>query len=512
VNPAAARLSNRRCVVGVIALFAIALALRWPFLSLVPRITDETLEVLHSLAIVRDGALPLTNYDAYYGSLFNYLVAGALVASGENPLAPRWLVAIAGALTAPATAWLALVVAGRVGTRGPLAWIAALVAGLWVATNGPHIVVNSHIAWSNCLTPLLCTVAAALLMGGRVVWAAFAFALALQTHPLVIVLAPAAAVYGFVRLIGERRLVEAPLAIAAACVGYANMLAYNLASGLDSALSAVRIAGEYRADQQADIGYLDALGRMLLLMHRVAGGAVDQRAATWLYVVDPLSVAVSTLALAGAIWLARRGEWFPLAAIACFVLLMPAANPKFRTLLTARYVMPVIPLAIAAAVCLAAVICQRARSRVVPAVLVAAVLIGPLVPLGWYYQRAFDRGDTNQRILELTSQIVAARRPGEVVVIDESIGSELPDTGVTELRGFEYLLEFARVSRRVSRITTSRLQDELRSSESVLAVVNARDAAALAERLSVAPLDPRPAVETGRMFDFRLYRVVRSRA
>src|ERR671915_308927 len=61
-----------------VGLVALALAVRWPYLWIVPRFTDETLEVLHSLAIVRDGARPLTNYDSYYGALYNYVVAVAL--------------------------------------------------------------------------------------------------------------------------------------------------------------------------------------------------------------------------------------------------------------------------------------------------------------------------------------------------------------------------------------------------------------------------------------------------
>src|SRR5688572_22778016 len=81
----------------------LALVVRWPNLWLVPRFTDETLEVLHSLAIVRDGARPLTNYDSYYGALYNYVVALALALSGESPLAPRVVVLVAGVATVVAT-------------------------------------------------------------------------------------------------------------------------------------------------------------------------------------------------------------------------------------------------------------------------------------------------------------------------------------------------------------------------------------------------------------------------
>src|SRR5262245_21102333 len=88
-------------LVGVVV--AVAVAIRWPYLWLVPRFTDETLEVQASLAILRDGARPLTNYDTYYGALYNYLVAGALALSGESPLAPRVVVLVAGILTVVVT-------------------------------------------------------------------------------------------------------------------------------------------------------------------------------------------------------------------------------------------------------------------------------------------------------------------------------------------------------------------------------------------------------------------------
>jgi hypothetical protein len=132
-----------------------------------------------------------------------------------------------------------------------------------------------------------------------------------------------------------------------------------------------------------------------------------------------------------------------------------------------------------------------------------------LLPLDRYYRRAFERTDTNERILLLARQIEAARQPGEVVLIDDSIGAELPDTGVTELRGLEYLLTFARAPHRLVRPSPGRLQDGLDGQPTLLAVLNARDASAAAGRVRVEPLDPRPPVESGRMYDFRLYRLSR---
>jgi hypothetical protein len=153
------------------------------------------------------------------------------------------------------------------------------------------------------------------------------------------------------------------------------------------------------------------------------------------------------------------------------------------------------------------------RRPLLMALLVGLVLVAlPTFALDRYYQRTYERTDTNERILKLVSEAEAARRPDERLIVDESIGAELPDTGVTELRGLEYLLTFARVPYDAIRPSTGRLQDSLDGQQSVLAILNARDAQAAAGRLRVEPLDPRPPVETGRMFDFRLYRLSRDRA
>src|SRR5687768_2871764 len=84
-----AQSSRRLDLLLMAGLALLSVVVRWPNLWLAPRFTDETLEVLHSLAIVRDGARPLTNYDSYYGALYNYVVALAFLVSGESLLAPR---------------------------------------------------------------------------------------------------------------------------------------------------------------------------------------------------------------------------------------------------------------------------------------------------------------------------------------------------------------------------------------------------------------------------------------
>ena len=70
-----------------------ALAVRVPGFMVVPRLTDETLEVGVGLGIARGEILPLTNFDSYYGAFFNYLVAGVFLLVGPRIEAGRMLVA-----------------------------------------------------------------------------------------------------------------------------------------------------------------------------------------------------------------------------------------------------------------------------------------------------------------------------------------------------------------------------------------------------------------------------------
>jgi hypothetical protein len=357
--------------------------------------------------------------------------------------------------------------------------------------------------------------------GAALALAGLLLGLALQTHPLVAVLLPGVAAGVLWR---RWRVLATPwpwVALGAFLLGYANMLAFNAGTGFESIRGAERMRVEYAQDQQASAGYLSSLASMGLLLARILGGAADQRSGWLDYLLDPGVIAVAALAVAGVVLAARRGLVLPLAASASFLLLLPAVNPKFSTLLTSRYLMPIAPLLFAcAAVALVLVVraailrrpAWQPRLRVAGVAVSLLLVVLPLLALGRYYERTFSRSDTNERIMRLTAEIRAARQPDEAVLIDDGIGSELPDTGVTELRGFEYLLTFERVPYRTIRPSPGRLQDELDRAPTVLAVLNARDAANAGSRVRVEPLDDRPPAEAGRMSDFRLYRLARARA
>src|SRR5262245_55768924 len=62
---------------SLLGLGALAFALRFPNYQLIPAFTDEVDEIYRAVLTARGELLPLTNVDAYIGSLWNYLLAAA---------------------------------------------------------------------------------------------------------------------------------------------------------------------------------------------------------------------------------------------------------------------------------------------------------------------------------------------------------------------------------------------------------------------------------------------------
>src|SRR5918911_1569949 len=137
-------------LVSVVGLLALALAARLPGLLLIPRFGDEQLDVLYTMPLYRLQGLPLVAFDPYNGALFSYLLAVMLWVVGPYPWTPRLLSMLLAVATVGLTYWL-----GR-SLGGP---IAGLVAGGLLLFSAVHILINSHIAWSNATTPFFTTLA-----------------------------------------------------------------------------------------------------------------------------------------------------------------------------------------------------------------------------------------------------------------------------------------------------------------------------------------------------------------
>src|SRR5439155_2046823 len=120
--------------------------------------------------------------------LHSYLLVVGWRLFGLDPDLPRILALVAGVATVPAAYWLGRELHSRA---------AGLLAAVLVAAMPFHILIASHVGWSHCLTPLFATLALAALAralrrgeGPALALAGLLVGLALQTHPLAVLLLP----------------------------------------------------------------------------------------------------------------------------------------------------------------------------------------------------------------------------------------------------------------------------------------------------------------------------------
>jgi 4-amino-4-deoxy-L-arabinose transferase-like glycosyltransferase len=447
----------------VLALFVLALLIRWPYLIRLPHITDETVEIQWALAIARGEIFPLTASDRYYGPLHPYIVAGLHRLFGPSILLPRIIVMVFGALTVALTYLLGRALGGRV--------VGVIGAGL-LATAPQHIIVNSHIAWQNSTTPFYAVLTFLALtrylnaLRGRqqsdgtavltdsplapsfrnggfwLLVAGFCYGLTLHTHPGTIVLAPALALT-FLAVVWRARawsVFRSPwpwLTPVVGVIAYGPVLLYNITNNL-AGVQRVQNRRSYAYEMNLTWEkYGQNVGDFWLQMARIISNPMRIPAERVHYLTSPFMLLMIVLCLTGIAVLAWRRQPLPLCALLCTALIMPAFNKAYgqtwdRYMLTGRYVTFLLPLAfIAAGIVIAAGIgwlwrLSRARGQqltlgvAILGVAGSAVLLlvlYPLQPLFRYYTHESAKDPANASFLATVDFLRETREPRTPIII-----------------------------------------------------------------------------------------------
>lgn len=328
-------------------LFVLALAVRLPWLWEIPRFIDELKEVHLGYLIYQGEALPLHNAAHDIGALHNYILAGIFKVLGPSILWPRLYVACTAAFTVVLVFYLGRRLYGQ--------W-AGWLAALFLLANGMHILVT-HMAWSNCTTPLFFTLALFTLIRAEMdrtpLWlliSALCWAAALQTHSSVIIYCLIAALYvlspGF-----RDRTHFSPLWPASAALvflaGYANMIYFNLVTRGGS-LQWLSRKGYALEQDLTPASYLDNLGQFIIELLRTLASSYPNQASPGQYFSQPFFVMALVLLLAGAYLALKKGKSsaLPLWMIMGTMLIMPLVNERYTFFVATRYIMPVVICAI----------------------------------------------------------------------------------------------------------------------------------------------------------------------
>jgi hypothetical protein len=431
-------------VLAVGGLLAVATLARLPELLAIPAFTDEVEEVSLGLAIFRDGLRPLTNVDPYIGPLWNYILAGLFWLLGPSITIPRGLVLIMGVLTVLLTYLLGRVWYGR---------RVGLLGATLLGASAAHTAVNSHIAWSSCVTPVFTTAGLLVLSYALrddrprlLPWAGLLLGLAFHTHPTAV---PVLVAAGVAVVVGQRRWLTGPwpyLAGLAGVAANANLLIYNLLTGGRTFTYAREIQSSYEREVGDSGSYLGRLGDLLLGLARALGSVLDDRTSLLAYLSDPLLLLAVALLIGGLILAVRERVRLPMLVVAASILTLPLVNPKYDPILDVRYLAPILP------VCLlwiglalewlgrrhrgdVRLQVRRARPRldalvawtagtggvVLAALLTTIMVVGSLTALARYYDDVRENHRTGARILEV---VATARQKGPAalpVVLDQRL-------------------------------------------------------------------------------------------
>jgi 4-amino-4-deoxy-L-arabinose transferase-like glycosyltransferase len=508
------RRPRHRELLFVAVLSALALALRWPLLQEVPRYTDELQEILWSLDIARGQSLPLTAVDSYYGPLWSYLLAGLFVLVGPSPWLPRIVAALLGAGAVGLTYGFARSIAGR----GP-----AAIAALLMLTSGGQVVINSHTARSNNVTPLLTTAALwllwlaleprpkdglsnsgppARLRPALLVPAGLLIGLALQTHLSVVALLPGLALYALWR--GGRLLkTRWPyLAVLAVLLGYLNMIVYNLLNDFWSFRHARSLQEGYTGGRSTDLGYyLSNLASLAQSLSRLLSGTIDSPD-------SPARFLYGALALIGLLLLARRHGTLLILATLSICSVLPYFNPRYGPILSGRYLIPLLPIGYLAIGLAVIALAQRLRPArpCLPAALITSLLaLLPLWHLVAYYHDALADGRTNQPLLSLQQAVLTNHDGDEPVLLDEGLAQEALGAGGTDLKALRMLVGTSGLDYQVVKV--AEVDANLTDHPSALAIMEAKKRSALPRAVRATPLSPEIESASGSEHRYALFRL-----
>jgi hypothetical protein len=442
-----------------LALFVFALIVRWPYLVLVPPMTDETIQTHIALDIASGGNFPLTAADPYQGPLFHYLLAAVFSLLDKSIYLPRGFSATVGALTVVATYGLGRALGGRL--------VGLIAAGL-MATSGTQVFVNGHMAIPNATTPLFTTlalltwyVAGRDRQGPLLALSAFLWGLALQTHSSPLVMAPALLAWLLLGG-GPGFWLKRPwlyLAANMALLGLGPLLLYNIQHPL-SAVGAASQRLYFYSPATAWPEYRTRLALVTVELLQMVTGTYDIHLVFCEQIIRRLDFIVYTILLTlGFLVTLRRDRGFTLSLVLSSLLIIAYFNKYYMDdSLATRYVAFLLPLCYSAMGLLLAGALRHLRSRrhdtgdaggpfaasrlylLAAGLVCAGLVLFPLRPLAAYYRRAEAEGMTNAPMLWIVEALDDVRAEGQPVHLDKEMKDVNTGAGENALRALRLFL------------------------------------------------------------------------
>lgn len=452
-------------------LFAIAVtlvgaAIRWPWLQLVPRYTDETVEIQFALQIAREGLRPIVSVDTYNGPVFHYLMAAGF-ALGAGALWPRILAFLFGSLTVGVTYFLAAslaalrfgIGAGDSPGRLLVPRLSGLAAAALLSVAMIPVVVNSHVAWSHATMPFWTALALWAVLEVRrrdspraLPLAALFLGLAQQSHWSAIFFVLAAVAWLALSRPRWLRTRWPYVSLVVWCLSVANLAVYNVSSRGGSlrmaephstVLSQGLDGTSYRSSVR-EFGRLayQTLGSSFVAYRNEPSDPAALRAA----LRHPGAILYGVLTSAAILFCLRRGGLVAACWLVC-AFFFPLVNSRWFNYVLARYISPLLPITFAAIGCLlVAPLVQGRRAAVwrglavVSAMLAVILIVHSSLRLQRFYQTELAAGRTNARlwqVVEVAKERATLERP---LIVDRDLKAQRLIMGGHVLKALDAML------------------------------------------------------------------------
>jgi 4-amino-4-deoxy-L-arabinose transferase-like glycosyltransferase len=406
------------------------------------------------------------------GPLFHYMLATGFNFGGEMGW-PRVFVMVMGSLTVGLTYLLgagvaALAISESAPRRSLTIRLSGVLAALLMGVSFVPVVVNSHVDWSNSITPfwttltlLLCVLAVRRGKPWMLIAAGVAGGLALQTHPSAIAILLGAGLWVVVVRPTWLRTPAPWIAVAALALTVGNLIYFNVTTGGASVDRASQRHYAYTGGASA-MEYATNIAGFVRQSYQTVGSTF---LATDAEVADPAAVAralrqpgailYGLLALTALVGLASRGRSSALPALCWLAALvvLPYFNKGWQNYVLGRYLAPLLPPTFAAiGVMLAAGMVGRpVRLRALASSAACVILLAyPLARLDRFYDGEERAGRTNARVWQLAEELRQRGTERNPVLLDENLKDiEFPE-GSDARRSLDLLMRMAGTPHRIS--------------------------------------------------------------
>lgn len=395
----------------ILGIMLLALLIRLPYWETIPAAGDETIQAFVANRIANGEIFPLVGNDAYAGPFFFYLLAAIIHLGVQDPLIGRFVILLAGTLTAPLTyLWVRELFNQR---------SASLIAALLVVVNPHMILLNSHVGGTTFLMPFFTTLFLWVLTTAvnqdsykRLIFSSIIAGIAIQTNPIAALIIGPGLIWASIKMknlprMGKKWPVWSLITGLIILVVYSPVIIYNIEIDQQQNTLNVLNARSYLWEENPTIHtFFNNLNRLMFQFIRQMSGILvgDENINTILGV--PMLYMVWMIL--GMLYTTRKCSRLPLILVLPFIFLLPFFSSHYGLIAPVRFTTLVTPIFAAGMGIFSAstLLNSQKKFKIINAFCLLLLMTYPVKQLYNYYGFVETNLLSGESLLKLSREIV----------------------------------------------------------------------------------------------------------